>query len=115
MMGKSNIQLLKAIISQVNLLVGVDGLATNISMALKKPTISLFTMISPENVIDDLKSEKITSLVSPGCPHQHCYSNLDNYRNSECQYLEENSKEKYPVCLAFKPEIIVEKVMNLLG
>lgn len=114
-MGKSNIQLLKAIISQVNLLVGVDGLATNVSIALKKPTVALFTMISPENVINDLKSEKIISLVSQGCPHQFCYSNLINYRSSECQYLEENNQENYPACLGFKPEVIVQKVMSLLG
>lgn len=114
LMGKTCIQLLKAIISQVNVLTGVDGLATNIAMAFKKPTVSLFTMISPENVIDDLKSEKTISLVSNGCPYQFCYEKLINYRSSGCQYLHENSQRDSPICLDFTPETIAENVLKLI-
>lgn len=115
MMGKSNIQFLKAIISQVSLLIGVDGLATNIAMVQGKPTLALFTMISPENVIDDLKSEKVVSLTAPACPYQFCYENLVNYRSSGCQYLKENSEVDSPLCLNFSAHRIVEEALKLIN
>ena len=114
-MGKSSIQSLKAIISQINLLVGVDGLASNIAMVFQKPAVILFTMISPEHVIDDLGSDKITALTAGNCPYQFCYKDLVNYRSSGCRYLVENSDKKNPECLNFTPKIIVENILRTLA
>ena len=112
--GKTDIKTLKAVISNVKILVGVDGLATNIAMALNIPTVILFTMISPRNVIDDLQSDIITHMVTPGCSYQFCYENLTNYRSSGCQYLEENKEFHLPMCLKFSAEEIVKKVLQRL-
>lgn len=115
MMGKTSIQKIKAIISQVDLVLGVDGLISNVAMALDKPAIILFTMISPEHVIDDLKSDHFKALITRDCPYQFCYENLTNYRSSACQYLEESKTNKIPKCLKFTPESIVKEVKKFLA
>lgn len=115
LMGKTDIQLLKAVISQVDLVAGVDGLATNIAMALKKRTLILFSMIAPENVVFDSSNKKIKSLVAGNCPYQFCYSELENYRDSECRYLHENPQCEVPKCLEFKKDDIVAEILSNLS
>lgn len=114
MMGGTSIQLLKALISQTDLLLGVDGLSTNIAMSLNIPSVILFTMISPEHVIADLKTDKIIALSTGNCPYQFCYSELVNYRSSACRLLAESADIKNPECLNFTPESIVTQVLKLL-
>ena len=115
LMGKTDIQFLKAIISHVDLLVGVDGLATNIAMALSKKAVVLFTMISPENVIPENSKVKTCAIIAQGCPYQFCYEDLINYRNSDCRFLSENPNSKLAKCLEFNPNHIVDKVKSFLG
>ena len=112
--GKTNISLLKAVVSRASVVVGVDGLVTNLALSLEIPAVILFTMISPENVIDDLFSGKVTPMVSKGCPFQFCYKDIVNYRNSGCHWLAENPQENQPLCLGFSAEEIAKTTIHYL-
>ena len=114
LMGKTDIDLLKAIISLVKVTVGVDGLITNIAYVLQKPAVIMFSMIAPNHVLSDLSKNNLRTMVSKGCPYQFCYDKLENYRNCGCKYLDENPGSS-PLCLDFKPEEILRSVCELLG
>lgn len=113
LMGKTDIQMLKAIISIVDITIGVDGLITNIAVALQKPAVIMFSMIAPNHVLTDLSKPWLKTLVSEGCPYQFCYDQLENYRNGGCRYQEENSGSP-PICLNYKSQKIIQKVCQLL-
>jgi hypothetical protein len=117
MCGKTDIELLKALIATADAFVGNDGLNANLALFLKTPAVVLFSMISPESVIDphqELRSP-VSSLVSGGCPQQFCYSKISNYRNAGCPWNIEKGTLLAPLqCLQFEATDIFEELKKLL-
>lgn len=118
MCGKTDIELLKALIATAEAFVGNDGLNANLALFLKTPAVVLFSMISPESVIDphqELRSP-VSPLISRGCPQQFCYSKISNYRNAGCLWNIEKGTVLAPVqCLQFKAADILEELKKVLS
>jgi hypothetical protein len=115
--GKTDIQLLKAIIARVDAFAGSDGLATNLSMFLRTPTVVLFTVIDPQHVIDpdqNLRSPVIP-LVKKGCPLQFCYPQIHNYRSAGCLYNLQHNSDQPIQCVQFDSVEISKTIKSLLS
>ncbi len=111
---KTTFKELIAVLHRSSLVLGTDGLITNLAMVLGVPTITLFTIIRPDFVIDPDQEKRSPAipLVQGDCPLQFCYSQLGNYRTATCPYEPELPEGKAPICTQIAPEVILEEILS---
>lgn len=111
--GKTDLNYLKALIKTVDYFIGVDGLNSNLAMALNIPSVIMFTVISPDCVIPK-GQQNVIPIFQAECPLQFCYPSITNYRNSGCLYNIQNQQNHAPIkCLQFTPLDIVTHLLKL--
>lgn len=114
---RTSLSELVAIVASSSLVIGTDGLVTNLSVACGRPTLALFTVIQPEFVLDpelELRAP-VQTLIHPGCPLQPCYPQLGDYRSARCPLDPELAPNQPPRCVGFEPEAIVSAARRLLS
>ncbi|RMG18605.1 MAG: hypothetical protein D6731_01630 [Planctomycetota bacterium] len=112
---RTSLEELVALVALSNVVVGTDGLVTNLGIACGRPTVALFTIIRPDFVIDpalELRAP-VRSLVHPGCPLQPCYPRLGNYRTAACPFDPDLGPVAAPRCTDFDPARVVAVVTEL--
>lgn len=108
---------LVGLVASSDVVVGTDGLVTNLGVACGRPTLALFTVIRPEFVIDPelALGAPVRSLVHSGCPLQPCYARLGNYRTAACPADPELGPVAPPRCAGFDPAEVVAAIASLLA
>jgi len=112
---RTTLEQLTAVVALSAVVVGTDGLVTNLAVACGRPTLALFTVIQPEFVIDpalELRAP-VQSLVQPGCPLQPCYPRLGNYRSASCPLDPNLGPDAPPRCAEFDAERIAAAVVQM--
>ncbi len=114
--GKTNLAELIRLIAACDATLGADGLPSHLAMRLNIPSLILFSMISPEDVLPEeyAQNEEIRTLLKRGCPHQYCYSKIENYRTDGCLLDPELGKGEMVDCMQFPVGEIVEQTIALL-
>jgi ADP-heptose:LPS heptosyltransferase len=114
--GHTTIRETMAIISKCAVIVGSDGLINNLGMVLGRPTVTLFSIIAPDHVVDPDQTARssVINLVQGECPLQFCYARLENYRSTPCPLEPTIATEKPVLCMRFAPEMICEQIVELL-
>lgn len=115
--GKTTIREAMAIITQCAVIAGSDGLITNLGLVLGRPTVTLFSIIAPEHVVDphQARRSRVINLVDGNCPLQFCYPQLENYRYSACPLDPMTPQDQAVACMRFHPETIYETMITLLA
>lgn len=113
----TTLEQLVAVVASSDVVVGTDGLITNLGVACGRPTVVLFTVIRPEFVVDrDLElGASVRSLVHSGCPLQPCYELLGDYRAAPCPLDPALGPIAAPRCAGFDPAEVVTAVAALVG
>lgn len=116
LVGKTETQELIELIRQCSVIIGCDGLITNLAMVLGVPAVVLFSIIAPSQVIDPNQSSRsqVVSLVHGECPLQFCYPFLEDYRVTPCPYEPTLPRSHMVHCMRFFPERIVDAAIKLL-
>lgn len=107
---------LAALIEAAAVVVGTDGLVTNLASVLSRPTVALFSIIQPDSVIDSerLSSGQVKALTTGSCPMQFCYPLLGNYRQAACPADPNLAEGLSPICMRFRVGDIVEAIHSQL-
>jgi glycosyl transferase family 9 (putative heptosyltransferase) len=112
---QTSLEQLVALVAQSSVVVGTDGLVTNLAVACGRPTVALFTVIRPDFVVDselELRAP-VETLVHPGCPLQPCYARLGNYRTAGCPQDPTLAPDQPPQCAGFEPEAVAAAAARL--
>lgn len=107
---------LAALIDAAAVVVGTDGLVTNLAAVLSRPTVALFSIIRPDYVIDSelLRAGQVKALTTGSCPKQFCYPMLGNYRHAACPADPNLPDGCSPICMKFPVDEVVEAIHSQL-
>jgi hypothetical protein len=116
LIGSHEIPGLIEAILDCTIVLGIDGLISNLAMVLGVPAVTLFGFINPQHVLDPdqhMRSPAI-AMIHGNCPKQFCYSQLENYRTSQCPLEPSLDSQATVHCMRFDSDKIIHDTWSLV-